>query len=157
MAGFIKFEGIDGESRDKDHDTWSDIIAFNQGMEAPGELGGYRRSAKLRVDNLKIIKLVDKATCPLMEGIFTNKTFPTVEIHITRSYTNQSRKTYLAIKLRNVIVTAYNLHGVSQSDEVPREEISLAFTEIDVSYFAAGPDGNPEGNYNVSHMIETGQ
>jgi len=35
-AAYIKFDGIDGESQDKDHKEWIDILSFSQGMHQPG-------------------------------------------------------------------------------------------------------------------------
>ncbi len=29
--GYIKFDGVDGETKDRDHKRWSDLASFSQG------------------------------------------------------------------------------------------------------------------------------
>ena len=36
MAAYIKFAGIDGECKDKDHKGWTDLGSFAQGVFKPG-------------------------------------------------------------------------------------------------------------------------
>lgn len=35
FAGYIKFDGVDGESADKDHKRWSDLLSFGQTIYTP--------------------------------------------------------------------------------------------------------------------------
>ena len=36
MAAFMKFDGVDGESKDKDHKTWIDVLSLDKGVHKPG-------------------------------------------------------------------------------------------------------------------------
>lgn len=66
----IKFDGIDGEFRDKDHKNWSVEQYFLQkplqdtGLDDQGKLEKKNRSGrgKVKVSDIPIIKTVDKAT-----------------------------------------------------------------------------------------------
>lgn len=35
FAAYIKFDGIEGESTDKDHKGWSDLMSFGQAIHTP--------------------------------------------------------------------------------------------------------------------------
>ena len=36
MAAFLKFDGVDGESKDKDHKCWIDVLSLDNGVHKPG-------------------------------------------------------------------------------------------------------------------------
>ena len=54
MALFIKFDGMDGESKDKDHDTWSDVLSMSWGVHKAGggSTGQTRRRGVATVEEL---------------------------------------------------------------------------------------------------------
>ncbi|MCA9172821.1 MAG: type VI secretion system tube protein Hcp, partial [Planctomycetales bacterium] len=87
MAAYIKFDGVDGESLDKDHSKWSDIQSFSQGMHQPGAsaTGAARRRGDVILDALHVSKELDKASPKLAEAVCKGKVFPKVEIHLTGS------------------------------------------------------------------------
>ncbi len=35
MAAYIKFDGVDGEAKDKGHEKWSDLTKFSQVVHKP--------------------------------------------------------------------------------------------------------------------------
>ena len=61
MAAFIKFDGVEGESQDKDHKGWSDLLSFGQMVHKIG--GGNTSTARRRGDtqfeDIQISKLLD--------------------------------------------------------------------------------------------------
>jgi len=43
FAAYIKFDGVDGESKDKDHKGWSDLMSFGQAIHTPiAQIGDVR-------------------------------------------------------------------------------------------------------------------
>ena len=36
-SAYVKFEGIDGESQNEDHEGWSEIVSFSQGIHQPDD------------------------------------------------------------------------------------------------------------------------
>ncbi|MBX3443880.1 MAG: type VI secretion system tube protein Hcp [Planctomyces sp.] len=158
MAGYIKFDGIDGESLDKEHKGWSDIISFEQRIHKPGTgTGVYRRRADVVFDDIVVSKAVDKASPKLAERVANGKVFSKVEIHVTRSYTDKGRQTYLIYELENVQVLSYDINGACQSADVPTEELSLNFEKIKVVYKEAGADGKEKGQVDYSWKVEEGE
>lgn len=159
MAAYIKFEGIDGECKDKEHQKWSDLVSFNQGIHKPGggATGATRRRGDVVLEDIVTVKEVDKSTPKLAEAICKGKVFPKVEIDLTASYTDAGRVTYYRYELKNVQVVNYQVGGSGQSEDVPIEELSLNFEEIKVTYTECDSEGNKKGNVEYEWKVEEGE
>ena len=159
MAAYIKFDGVDGEAQDKDHNAWSDILSFSQGISQPGgaATGATRRRGDAVMDDITVVKELDKASPKIAESVCKGKVFPKIEIHLTASYTDAGRVTYYAYELKNALVTAYSISGSGQSEDVPTEQVSLNFEEIKVTYTEADPAGKKKGNVEYTWKVEEGE
>jgi len=106
MALFIKFDGVDGEAQDKDHKSWSDILAFSWGIHkaGAGATGQTRRRGVATVEDVVVTKEYDKSSVKLAESVLSGKIFPKVEIHNTATY-GEGRATFLKYELKNVMVS----------------------------------------------------
>ena len=158
MAGYIKFDGIDGEAKDKEHDKWSDILAVTQGVSKPGgaATGPTRRRGDTIMDDIIVTKELDKSSPKIAEAVCKGKVFPKVEIHLTASYTDAGRVTYYAYELTNVQVTSYNFSGSGQSEQVPTEDMSLNFEEIKSTYTETDETGSEKGKIEYTWKVEQG-
>jgi len=156
MAAYIKFDGVDGEAQDKDHKGWSDIVSFSQGLHQPGggATGATRRRGDVVVEDVSVVKELDKSSPKLAEAVCKGKVFPKVELHLTASYTDAGRQTYYAYEFKNALVTGYNIGGSGQSDDVPIEELSINFEEIKVTYTETDNAGKKKGNVEYSWKVE---
>ena len=156
MAAYIKFQGVEGEAQDKDHKGWSDVLSFNQGISQPGggSTGPTRRRGDVILDDITVVKELDKASPKIAESMRKGKVYPKVEIHLTASYTDAGRQTYYAYELKNSLVTSYNISGSGQADDVPTEELSLNFEEIKVTYTECDNAGKKKGNIEYSWKVE---
>lgn len=159
MAAYIKFDGVDGEAKDKDHKNWSDLASFGQGLHQPGSgsTGPTRRRGNVILDDITVSKELDKASLKIAEAVCKGKVFPKVEIHLTASYTDAKRVTYYAYELKNVLVTSYNINGGGQSEDVPVEDFSLNFEEIKVTYTETSGKGKKKGNVEYFWKVEEGE
>ncbi|MHC4399529.1 MAG: Hcp family type VI secretion system effector [Planctomycetota bacterium] len=159
MAAYIKFDGTEGEAQDKDHKGWSDIISFNQGINQPGggSTGATRRRGDVVLDDIVVVKELDKSSPKIAESMCKGKVFPKVEIDLTASYTDAGRVTYYRYELKNVLVTNYNIGGSGQAEDVPTEQIAFNFEEIKCTYTEHGPDGKKKGNVEYSWKVEEGE
>lgn len=131
-GGFIKFEGIDGESRDRDHRNWCDLVSFNHSIhqsEALGSRGTSRRRGTVEVEDLVVVKKLDKASPKLEDAVARGRAIPKVEIHVV-----SNGRTYYEYELTNVMVSSYSISVPEPSSEPPVEEVSLQFEEIKVTY-----------------------
>ena len=159
MAAYIKFDGVDGEALDKDHQSWSDLASFGQGLHQPGggSTGPTRRRGDVILDDIACTKELDKSSPKIAEAVCKGKVFPKVEIQLTASYTDAGRVTYYAYELTNVLVTSYNISGSGQSEDVPTEDFSLNFEEIKVTYTEADSKGHSKGKVEYSWKVEEGE
>ena len=78
MAAYIKFDGIDGESLDKDHKGWSDLASFGQALHQPGGsgTGATRRRGDVIMEDLTCSKELDKASPKIAEAVAKGEGFP---------------------------------------------------------------------------------
>jgi len=182
-SAYIKFEGIDGESEEAGHEDWSEIVSFNHEIHKPGagSSGTARRTGGVTLDDIVLIKQVDKASPKLAEAICKGKVFPKVEIHLTGpSEGSTCQGTFYAYELKSVVITNYTVSGsnplayalvalapditmpstgpfIVQAVDAPLEEISLSFEEIKVTYTECDSSGNPKGNVEYSWKVEEGE
>ena len=123
-AGFIKFDGIEGESTDKDHKGWIDLLSLSENPSIASESTAARTRGETTLGDVVVVKKLDKSSPKLAESILMGKVFPKVEIHLTSS----AGTTYYAYELTNVMVTSYSISG--DADQVPIEEFSLNFEKL---------------------------
>ncbi len=159
MAAYIKFDGVDGECKDKDHKGWSDLASFGQALHQPGggATGATRRRGDVIMDDLTCSKELDKASPKIAEAVAKGRVFPKVEIDLTASYTDSGRVTFYKYELKNVLVTSYNISGAGQAEDVPMEDFSLNFEEIKVTYTENDSKGKKKGNVEYSWKVEEGE
>ena len=159
MAAYIKFDGVEGECKDKDHKGWSDLASFAQAVHQPGggATGATRRRGDVIMEDISCSKELDKSSPKIAEAVCKGKVFPTVEIDVTASYTDAGRVTYYRYELTNVLVTSYNISGAGQSESVPAEDFSLNFEEIKVTYTENDSKGKKKGNVEYSWKVEEGE
>lgn len=159
MAAYIKFDGVDGECKDKDHKGWSDLASFGQAVHQPGgsATGATRRRGDVIMEDISCSKELDKASPKIAEAVCKGKVYPKVEIDVTASYTDAGRVTYYRYELTNVLVTSYNISGAGQSESVPMEDFSLNFEEIKVTYTENDSKGKKKGNIEYSWKVEEGE
>ena len=158
-AMYMKFEGIDGEAKDAAHKEWSDMMSFSQTIRLQDDVtispGETRRRGDVILEDIVVVKELDKASPKLAEAILQGTVFPKVEIHLTASYTDAGRVTYYKYELTNVMVTSYSISGTG--DDIPIEQFSLNFEEIKVTYTENDSAGKSKGNVEYSWKVEEGE
>lgn len=159
MAAFLKFDGVDGESKDKDHKCWIDVLSLDNGVHKPGggATGQTRRRGAAVVDDLTVTMEYEKASPKLMEATLSGKVFPKVEAHLTATY-GEERATYLKYELKNVMVSSFSFNA-SGNDEAgpPTVMMSLNFEELKVTYVEYDSEGKKKGNVETTWKVEEGQ
>ena len=69
MAIFAKYDGIDGESKDENHDTWIDVLELDWSVQRPerGVSGHARRRGAVVVEDMSLTIEYEKAAPKLLE------------------------------------------------------------------------------------------
>jgi type VI secretion system secreted protein Hcp len=158
MALFIKFDGVDGETNDKDHKQWSDLLSLSWGLHkaGAGATGQTRRRGVATVEDVTCMKEFDKSSPKLAESILNGKVFPKVEIHDTTTYGDAGRQTFLKYELKNVMVSSYQTSAAGGGDAVPTDSFSLNFEEVKQTYIEYDAAGKKKGNVEFGWKVEEG-
>jgi type VI secretion system secreted protein Hcp len=159
-AGYIKYDGIDGEATDVGHENWSEIVSFSQSVSVPisSFVGSVRSRGLPQVRDFVVTKRVDKATPKLMEAIVKGTRIPLVQMEIASPDADGSQRTYLKYELRNVLISNYRVGGSASGDSVPVESISLNYEEIKVTYSEGSkPGAISGGNVEFEWKVEEGE
>jgi type VI secretion system secreted protein Hcp len=158
MAIFAKYDGIDGESKDANHDKWIDVLSVDWGMERPdaGATGKSRRRGRAIVEDMVLTLEYEKSSPKLQEKCLKGKVIPKLEIEQTATY-GGARATYLKYELKNVVVTSVDINA-SGNDEAgpPTVVVGNNFEEVKVTYTEFDADGTSKGNIEFSWKHKKG-
>jgi type VI secretion system secreted protein Hcp len=153
---FLKIEGIEGESMDKDHKGWIDILSFTHSIHQPSAAatGSTRRRGAVIIEDLTCSKELDKSSPKIQEAVCKGKVFPKVEIQLTRAGRG-NKEPYYTYELKNVLITSFSISGQSDSS-LPMEEFAFSFEEIKVTYTTYDANGRKTGNVEYEWKVEKG-
>lgn len=138
-AGFVKFDGVDGESNDESHKKWIDVLSIDWGMESVQGLrgGSSRGSNRPSFGDLTVAKRMDSATPIMIRYFALGDRFREVLIDIPL---DRDGERMIRLMLLNVRVTGVHMSQTAGED-VPTENVTLNFTEFKVIH--EGPPGDP--------------
>jgi len=137
---YIKFDGVDGESSNKDYDKWIVIESFGHSIhQSDIGIGATKKAGEVILDDIVLTKYVDKSSPKLMEAMTKGTKFPNVVMEITKNIggngTGEENKTYLKYELKNVLITSYSISGSNlPQDDIPTEEITFNYEKIKTTY-----------------------
>jgi type VI secretion system secreted protein Hcp len=157
-AVFAKYDGVDGESQDANHDKWIDVLSFDWGAHKPGggATGQSRRRGGVIVEDVTLTVEYDKASPKLQEKMLMGEVIPKLEIEQTANY-GGSRATYLKYELKNVMITSFSLSASGNDESGPPTVVySTNFEEIKVTYTEFDRDGGTMGNVEYEWKVEKG-
>jgi type VI secretion system secreted protein Hcp len=158
MAVFAKYDGIDGESKDSNHDKWIDVLSIDWGSHKPGggSTGQSRRRGGVVVEDMRLTMEYEKSTIKLLEKMNLGDVIPKLEIEQTANY-GGSRATYLKYEFTNVQVTGLDVSAVGNDDSPPTVSISNNFEEYKVTYTDYDDKGSKGGNAETTWKVEKGE
>lgn len=159
MAAFAKYDGIDGEATDSNHDKWIDILSIDWGAHKPGggATGQSRRRGAAVVEDVTLTLEYEKAAPKLQEKCLKGEVIPKLVLELTASY-GGSRATYLNVELKNVMITSYQMNA-SGNDEAGPPTVVLGnnFEEIKTTYTEYDDTGSSKGNVETSFVVGAGE
>ena len=147
MSIFIKRDGIIGESTDKNHPDWMDVLTIkwdvSRKITSATSTRGDRESSNAVIGDLIIIRRMDKAT----PKIFIESCCGTgkdVDIHLTKTGQGNGSDVFMSYILRNAIISGYRVKAHKDDLNRPNEEIRISFTTIETRYTTYDEDGIAE-------------
>jgi type VI secretion system secreted protein Hcp len=145
MALYMKYEGIDGEVTQKDHDKWIEVHSFQfgvgRGISTPTGNAANREASAASVSEVTITKTMDKASPKIFTESATGTGGKKVEFHFVS--TGDPGTTFAVYKLSDTLISGYS---ISSGGDRPTESISLNFTKVEFEmtpHDAANADQTP--------------
>jgi type VI secretion system secreted protein Hcp len=159
LAGYVKFDGIDGEATDVDHKNWINLLAFEQTFSRPGagSSGMSRRRGDAVVEDLQLTTEYDKASPKLQEKCLKGEVIPKMELELTASYSETTTVTYTKIELKNVMITSYTLGSEDVNTLYPTGFLTVNYEEIKFTYTETDDEGKTKGNVEYTYKVEKGE
>jgi type VI secretion system secreted protein Hcp len=135
---FLKLDGIQGESQDRNHANEIEIESYSWNVSNPTSVGsgsGGGGTGKASFSDLHLTSLVSAAGPNLMLACATGRHLPSALLTIRKGGGNGLE--FLKIRLSDVLVSSFEESGDANGhDDRPTDSFSLAFGRIDVTYTA---------------------
>lgn len=125
---------IAGEANDKAFTNQIDIVDWSWGMSAPTAMGG-QRAGRVTLNELRLVKRVDKSSTALMAVMNTNDAITSATLTV-RKAGGTTALPYFVVKLKQARINSYSVHSQIGEDGSPvlMENLSLTFKEITIDY-----------------------
>ena len=142
---FLEIAGIKGESSDKGHKEWIEVLSFNWGVSqmASGSASSSGGGSTQRADfqYLSIVKEMDSATPLLNNACWSGEHIDTVTLVLNRA-AGKERMKYMEYILTNVIISSVSVGGGGGG--VPTESLTFNYGKIKTTYFKQARKGGGE-------------
>lgn len=153
MAIFARYDGIDGDSQDANHDQWIEVLSMDWGAQTDeGEGSGGRRRANVFVDDVVLVFAFGKASPKLVEKCLKGEKISTLDVELTRFVGAGEQLTYLKYELEDVVITAFQTDASDDDEaEPPTMILSNAFGAIKMTYTEVDDTGSVIGKVETQY------
>ncbi|NIP27456.1 MAG: type VI secretion system tube protein Hcp, partial [Phycisphaerae bacterium] len=135
-----------GESIVKGLEGAIEADSWSWGIENPTALlDGRYAGVKANFGKLTFVHSIDRASPALMQHCASGKIITDVRLSQARP-TTYGPSIFLQIDLKNVIVNEVALSGAAPADIPTKENVSLTYSEIKVTYTQMQKDGSKVGD-----------
>jgi len=150
---FLKIDGVEGESTDKQHAGEIDVLAWSWGMSNSGSMhtatgGG---AGKVSVQDFSFTKYIDKSSPMLFLKVCNGDFFADATLVVRKA--GPSPLEYFTLKFTEVIVSSVSMGGSGGEDRLT-ENITLNFREVEWTYTEQKTDGSAgapiESGWNIA-------
>lgn len=149
MAAYAKIGDIEGESTEQNHKKWINIQRLSSPISRSVPSGAKdqeRARGTTTLGDIVLTRPLDKSSVKLAEACAKGVFYPEAEIHLA-TQVKEAEEPYLKYKLKNVIITSYQLDAEASGDPQPSESVTLNFTDIEWTYVVIDPEtGDKKGN-----------
>jgi type VI secretion system secreted protein Hcp len=147
--GFVKLDGIEGESNDSKHKGEIEILSYShstsQSITGTASSAGNFSGQRCDMSPLTFTKQLDKATAKLHAACAAGDHLKSAVLTLCRA--GGDKQPYMQYKLTDVIISSVKTGGGAKGQGgVPVEEVALNYGKIEWTYTVIGNDGKPAGN-----------
>ena len=138
---FLQLDGVPGESTDSAHASQIEVVAWSWGMSnASTNTGSGQSTGRVKIQELAVVKYVDKASPALMLGCSKGTHYPRAILSMRKAGAQKATDHFMVITLEDVVVTGVSSGG-SGGENRFTENATLAFNKVRVDYWEQRPDG----------------
>ena len=150
---FLKIDGVEGGSRDKEHPKEIEIEAWNVGASmTPLKGGGGKPHTGKVVHDITITMRADRSIPILLEACAKGRLFGTATI--TGRKAGGQQEEYLKVKMSEVLIVNIVVHA-AKGLEAPMVDVALNFTKNDWEYKTQDSRGLTGMPVRVGYDIKT--
>jgi type VI secretion system secreted protein Hcp len=142
----LKNPDVSGEATDAEHKGEIDVVSWSWGIQSPRDVSTGMAAAKFKLNELLIVKRIDRSSPVLMQLAKYNKVVEVATLTLRKAGTTQL--TFFTVELKNARVTAVNVqceNSVAAMSTEVVERVNLGFDHVTVTYTPQGPTGAKGG------------
>lgn len=132
---FLKIDGVPGESTDKKHKDWIEILSYGFGVSQSSagsrSTGGAASSQRVDFTDFSIMKAIDKASNKLLDNAAKGAHIKSVVLELCRATGDKNK--YLEYTFGDVIISNVSTSGSAGAD-LPTEQVAFNFGTIKSTY-----------------------
>jgi len=146
FEGFIKLDGIPGESTDDKHKEWIELVSFGHSIVQPvsqtKSSSGGASAARSQHGDFQFSKLIDKASPKIYEYCSSGKHLKEATVEFSRAGGDKVK--FMEIKMEQVMISSVQQGG---GGGFPSESVTLNYGKIKWTYTQQKrADGSGGGN-----------
>lgn len=149
-AAYLKMTGVEGGCEVSGFEGTIEVLSFSHGVMQSGAMQaaseGGRGQGVCSHSDLSIVKLLDRSSPILAQKCSVGDVIKDVTLTICRAKGDNEK--LMEYVLSDAIITSVRPGGSMESEGIPLEEVSLAYTKIKWTY-TQFEGGNTTGNYNL--------
>lgn len=138
---FLKIDGIAGESMDSKHAGEIDIHSWAFGVNQTGDFhaGGGGGAGKASFHDFQFVHRVDKASPRLFLACASGEHIKSAVLTVRKA--GKEQQEYLKFTFSDLMVSSVQDGGMAGSPELPTQNVTLAFSKVEIEYRAQKADG----------------
>lgn len=157
FTGYLKIDGIDGESRRAEHEGEIDIwgASLSAAQKSSAATGSGRVRGRATVSDLKLYKWYDAASPYLALACMQGKAFDEI-VFTARKDSGEAHLDYLTVTMTNCLISGYEMKQDSPSEDsagLISEEIGISFEKIKIKYVTQADDHSKGDEHEVEYDL----
>jgi len=141
----MQIAGINGESADSNHKNWMDVQTIQWGVArqitSSTSTMNDRESSNAVITDLHVTRSMDSSTPQMFIESCCGKG-KDITIHLTKTGSGTGADVFMEYKLKNALISAYDVAGDTNDTDRPTENITISFIDVEVKYTPYDEDGN---------------
>lgn len=156
---FLKLDGIEGESHDKQHEREIDLLSFSFSMASPRDYETHMAKHRVSFTDGDFTCYINAAYPRLCNACAVNQKIKEATLFMRKAGTGKNLNRtleYAKIKLKDVFVSKCQLHGQENegtASDLPIVSFSLNFGKIEWEYREQMESGGLQGPIVFAHDL----